>query len=266
MKTRIDFRRSIATLLGALTLGIAVLCARDASAQVKPTHRPEVPNFDLRTSAAIAPQAKSQRDNGRAHLSALLPSAALDEDPLLRSPKFIRTQDGFLTGPNGHGRGVSAKTAQAVPANDAHLPIKAFLNEHSALFGHDSRVLNNARVKRDYVDGHNGLRTVVYEQQLDDIPIFDGVLMGHITKDGELTSLSSLFVADASGSADRATPGRAQLQKAPQFPPRRPLHWQPGISAPRLQRLRPPLDPRPRVVISFFKPQKTPSCGWYGCR
>ena len=184
-------------------------------AQMRPTHRPDVPDFDNRVPSASTAAQLAEREKGKSHLAARLPSATVDLDPLLKTPKFIHSSDGFLTGPQGQGRAVSALTAQALPANDPHLPIKAFLNEHSALFGHGAEVLDSAQVKRDYVDAHNSLRTVVWEQRLDGIPVFQSVLMGHLTGQGELTSLSSSFVPDAAASADAATPGRKALQASP---------------------------------------------------
>src|SRR5258706_1001766 len=123
-----------------------------ALAQLRPAHRADVPDFDHRVASSQTPAQLAEREKGRAQLAARLPSATVDLDPLLATPKFIHASDGFLTGPTGQGRSVSALTAQALPANDPHLPIKAFLNEHSALFGHGADALGNPRVKRDYVD------------------------------------------------------------------------------------------------------------------
>ena len=110
---------------------------------------------------------------------------------------------------------ISAAAAGVVPASDPHRPIKAFLNEHAQLFGHGAEALDNARVKRDYVTPHNGLRTVVWEQQLDGIPVFRSMLMGHVTKRGELVSIASQFLPDLAQGADAGTPDRAAVQSAP---------------------------------------------------
>src|SRR5262249_5759846 len=58
-------------------------------------------------------------------------------------------------------------------------------------------------------------RTVIWEQVLDGIPLFDGLLMGHITSKGELVSISSRFVADPAAAADAGTANRAALVSAP---------------------------------------------------
>jgi uncharacterized repeat protein (TIGR01451 family) len=186
-----------------------------ALAQFRAAERPALPNFDNRAPAAPKPERLSERQVGQSRLAGQLPWAVIDFDPLLDSPAFIRSRDGFLTGPNGQGRAVSSLTAKAIPPGEPFQPIKAFLNEHSTLFGHGAGILDTARVKRDYVDAHNGLHTVAWEQQFEGIPVFQSVLIGHITRNGELTSLSSRFLPDLATAADNGTPGRVGLQSAP---------------------------------------------------
>lgn len=182
--------------------------------QLKPAGT-DLPNFDKRTAPVPAAARLAEREEARAQLAAQVPDLAVDFDPLLDSPKFIRARTGFLSGPNGQGKALSGAGAKALAANDPNLPIKAFLNEHARLFGHNADVLNNARTKRDYVDAHNGLRTVAWEQQLDGIDVFQAVMLAHVTRRGELTSISSGFVPDPAAAADVGTPGRAKLQQAP---------------------------------------------------
>ena len=67
----------------------------------------------------------------------------------------------------------------------------------------------NAPVSRDSVGAHNGLRTVVWQQQLDGVPVFDAVLIGNSTAAGELVTLSSSFLPDVAAKADAGTPNRA---------------------------------------------------------
>jgi uncharacterized repeat protein (TIGR01451 family) len=195
--------------------GCLAFACNTAQAQFRSSGPQELPDFDSRTPAAPKSQRLSERQSGQAKLASQLPSAEVAFDPLLDSPKFIRSRDGFLTGPDGQGRSVSTATLKALPLSDPYRPIKAFLNEHSAMFGHGAEVLDSARIKRDYVDAHNGLHTVVWEQELDSIPVFEAVLSGHITKRGELTSLASRFLPDLASAADAGTPGRSAVQSAP---------------------------------------------------
>ncbi len=219
MKMRVYSPRLAATVFGAIAAVTGLLFVTPGLAQVRPTHRPDMPNFDNRLPLAPTPGRNTEREQGKSHLAAQLPSAVVDFDSLLDAPKFVRAGDGFLTGADGQGRAVTALTAKAIPVGDPLLPIKAFLDEHHELFGYGSEVLIGAHVKRDYVDAHNGLRTIVWDQQLDGIPLFDSVLIGHITRQGELASLSSLFIPDLAAAADAGTPGRAAIQAAPPISP-----------------------------------------------
>ena len=183
---------------------------------VPPAQEKALPDFDQRRQAPLPqkplPPAKAAAVD---KLKSRVPGLRVEHDSLLQTPKHVASTAGYLTGPNGEGKGVSALRAAAMPANDPHRPIKAFLNEHSPLFGHGAEVLGGSRVKRDFVTSHNGLRTVVWEQQVDDIVVYESVLAGHITRQGELVSLSSQFIPDAERAADAGTPNRAAAQAAP---------------------------------------------------
>src|SRR5262249_3145800 len=106
---------------------------------------------------------------------------------------------------------------QSIPAGDPDVAVKAFLAEHAALFGHGPEVLDpgNATKDRDAVAAHNGLHTVVWNQQLDGLPIFESTLIGNITKNGELASIASRFLAHSDQLADAGTPNRSSLRSSP---------------------------------------------------
>ena len=183
------------------------------------TARPPLPNYDKRATApaplAANVSTNAQQEQAAAALKARVPSARVTKDRLLGTPSLVGATRGFLTGPEGSGGAVSRAFLEAVPPDDPHRVIKAFLNEHSALFGHDAGALKSARVQRDYVTEHNGLRTVIWEQTMDDIPVFEGLLVGHVTRNGELVSISSRFVPDVAKAADAGTPNRKSLAASP---------------------------------------------------
>ncbi len=182
-----------------LFLGVLNLLA------VLPPQHAELPDIDRRETVA-SPLTATQK-SAVSILRKKSLDAKVDFDPV-RGVQWITDKRGFLTGPNGEGRSVSVETAQALPANDPHRATKAFLNEHSGLFGHDSSLLSNAQVKREFTAPKSGLHTVVWEQQFEDTPIFENVLISHTTKKGELVNLSSSLMADPSGSAKRGMPRR----------------------------------------------------------
>src|SRR6266513_3636171 len=176
-------------------------------------HPAGLPNFDKRPRAnnIVAPAVGDQR-KGLAHLVELAREAVVSFDAIAGSPRWISASDSFLSGPNGVGKGISPNAHRGIDAADIHKPIKAFLNEHALLFGHDAKALDRSRVIREFTSAHNGLHTTVWEQQVDNIPVFEGILIGHTTAAGGLVNISSQFIADPDGAAKLpAHPGLGQL-------------------------------------------------------
>jgi hypothetical protein len=128
----------------------------------------------------------------------------LDYDPVLLSPKSVLPRLGYLTGPGGAGVTVSDATAQMFDPADPDRPVKAFLQEYQTLFGFGPEAITNATVQRDDVSAGNGARTVVWQQQVAGVPVFDALLIGHITSAGELACLSSEFIPSPAQAADPA--------------------------------------------------------------
>jgi uncharacterized repeat protein (TIGR01451 family) len=182
---------------------------------VRAPDRPMLPDFDKRL--LLAPQADPQaalKREGVAALHERLPTAKVDFDPLLGSPNFIHATDGFLTGPNGAGKGVSAEALQAFPADDPFRAVKAFIHSNKGLFNHGPELIETAEVRKNYVTPHNGLRTIVWEQQVDGIPVLDRRLIAHITRQGELAAIASSFLPGLEQAATDGVGNRAQAQAA----------------------------------------------------
>jgi len=144
-----------------------------------------------------------------------VPGLRVEHDPLLLTPKHIASTAGFLSGPNGEGRALPPARAHGRAENDPHRPILDFIDEHAAVFGHGADVVERARLRRESVTPHNGLRTAVWEQRVDDIPIDEAVLIGNVSARGELVSLSSQFLPDAERAAEVGTPNRADVLRRP---------------------------------------------------
>jgi hypothetical protein len=177
--------------------------------------RPGLPNFDKR--AANGAQIASQDEGARAELKRLraqVPDVQVDFHGILASPAWIHSATGFLSGPAGNGRGISARTAAGFPPGEKHREVKAFLDEHQALFGHNSGILENCPIEREFATPHSGANTVVWRQQLDGIPLFEALLTAHTTTNGELVSIASAFVPDPQRAA-RGIINRAALEAAP---------------------------------------------------
>jgi hypothetical protein len=209
----------IPSLVAASTLVFASLFAATAQGQIA-MRRGALPPIDKRAAAAnAAPQLPRTVQTASASLKAKLPGANVEWHAVTGAPRLIQSPNGFLTGPKGEGGAVTAASAKTVAADDSLRAVKAFLTEHQALFGHGPKALDAAAKHRDYTDAHNGLRTVIWKQESDGIPIFEGLLKAHITAKGELVSIGSSWVRDPAAAATAGTPARAALLANPRISP-----------------------------------------------
>jgi len=177
---------------------------------------PELPNFDKRAigadGAGVGERAAAQNT-----LGARVPGLQVYFDEHLGTPKWIVAESGFLSGPGASGLAISPQTSALYGTNDTYRATKAFLQEHQTLFGFGPEILSTARVTEDSITAHNGLRTVVWEQDLDGIPVFEALLISHTTKREELVNLSSQFIPNPAQAADAGTPNRAATLQNPQI-------------------------------------------------
>ena len=151
----------------------------------------------LGTNAAILRQAA-------ARFLERWPQIQLDFDPILLSPHSIMPRVGYLTGPGGSGVTVSAATAQMFDPADPGRPVKAFLQEHRDLFGFGPGEITNATVQRDYAAPITSTRTIVWQQQVGGVPVFNALFTGHMTASGELAAVACDFIPTPAQATDPA--------------------------------------------------------------
>lgn len=205
--------RTIArTTIGWLVAGLFCLSASNGPA-ILPPAREELPNLDRRTKGGES-ETKAEPAAALATLKTRGPEirVAASERP---HAKWLRGERGFLTGPEGRGLSVAAGTLATFATNEAHRPTKAFVREQAALFGFGPEALEQARVKREFVTPHSGLTTVVWEQELEGVPIFEAVFTSHTTKRGELVSVASQFVPTPAQNAAAKTRGLVAARQTP---------------------------------------------------
>ena len=202
---KLTFKTAWIALAAALVCCVAPMDSRAA------VDRASLTNFDVRASA---PRKSAQASQKAAHekLKQAVPSAAVDFDPLLNTPKWVHSSGGFLTGENGEGKSVSAETAKKFD-RDPDKALKGFLHEQRDLFRHGPEVLSDAKKTREHET--TVLRTVAWEQQVDGIPVMDSILVAHTTARGELISISSLFVPEPAAAAEKGTPNHTAKVRKP---------------------------------------------------
>lgn len=156
--------------------------------------RSELSRFPRR-EVAISQQAAAGRLLNR------VPQARVEFDADRHSPLFVRNLQGFLTGPRGVGQSVPVAAPPGVAAMNEYRAFGGFLMEHAPLFGHGAEVIQGRSPMRAYTTPHNGLRSVVWDQQYLGLPVWGSVLIAHQTAAEELVSVSSTWVADVEGLA-----------------------------------------------------------------
>ncbi len=197
-------------------VALAALVAISGAAFQPPVLAP-LPNYDRRTQrAAAVPDAIAPEHAAAVNsLKTRVPQLEVKRSKVFGAPNFFSSRASFLTGPDAQGLAVLPATAAGFPQNDPHRAVKAFLNEHSAMLGYGAEALNGTRISREYVGTHNGLRTVVWQQDFNGIPVFDAIVIAHVTRRGELVNLYSELVPDANRAALNGLRGVAPAAAAP---------------------------------------------------
>ena len=97
-------------------------------------------------------------------------------------------------------------------------PVARFVDTNRKLFGHESAALKpgKSRVTREDTSAHNGMKTVVWQQELDGIPFFQTTLRANLTKNGELVAIGGNYLSDPEKAAEGSAAKRKELiQKQP---------------------------------------------------
>jgi alpha-tubulin suppressor-like RCC1 family protein len=159
--------------------------------------REKAVEIDLR-ERAVKPLAAAP---AMAEFRARHPGADLAFESVAGTPSHVQRTGHFLT----------AK-APTIPAKAV---VTAFVNQNAALFGHDAEALKKTRMMREDVTAHNGMSTLVWQQEVDGIPVYEGTLKANVTKDGEIIHTGSHFIPKAEAATKM---GPQQRQRAIENP------------------------------------------------
>ncbi|MEK0447189.1 MAG: hypothetical protein RLZZ399_2510, partial [Verrucomicrobiota bacterium] len=136
-------------------------------------------------------------------LQSRIPGVNVQFDALSGAANHVMAPGRFLTGPSAAGE-------------DPYATLRRFVEENAALFGHDAEALGRAvRVTREDVSAHNGMRSVVWQQEVDGVPVYNTILRASLTKTGELVTVGSHFVSEAEKATQLAPEERAALVQQP---------------------------------------------------
>lgn len=181
--------------LCALLLGLASSVALTTYAVLPLTQASTpLPDYDARpagpTKSALAQQAPSVAELA---LQARIPGVTVSRDHITRTPRWLAPRRGFLTPPIASTSSPNIEKNR-VGADAGSDVVKTFVDENAAVLGHDSSLFQASRVVRDHATPHNRLRTIVWEQTHNGVPVFEGLFVAHVTRAGELVSIADRFL------------------------------------------------------------------------
>ncbi|MEO7098199.1 MAG: M36 family metallopeptidase [Luteolibacter sp.] len=170
-----------------------------------PQEQDHLPNTDARLAKEAPPNPQPQREAALAELRLSVPGVQVEFDEVSGGPKSIMAVGKFLSPP------LAGQNA------DPHEPVARFVDAHHTLFGHESAALKpgKSRVSREDTSAHNGMRTVVWQQELDGIPFFQTILRANLTKNGELISIGGNYLSDPEKAAEGSAAKRKELIEKP---------------------------------------------------
>ncbi len=169
--------------------------AKHRSISLKKRAKPA--ELDLRQRAA-KPVANAA---DMAEFRARYPGADLAFESVAGTPSHVQRTGHFLT--------------EKAPAMPAKAVVGGFLDRNAALFGHDAEALKQTRMMRGDVTAHNGMSTLVWQQEVDGIPVYEGTLKANVTKDGQIIHVGSHFIPMAEAATNLGPQQRKQVIEKP---------------------------------------------------
>ncbi|MFZ4575685.1 MAG: hypothetical protein ACOYN0_14920, partial [Phycisphaerales bacterium] len=168
---------------------------RDAVRGIDRFFRDGFPFFDVRlqtdselptptTIAASQTWLKSdeaaRQSEAFASLRAAVPTVKMDLHSVFQTPDFVRSTEAFLTA--------------AAVGQDPQTVVRDFLASYTGLFGINDAELDLARVSRDYLTRHNGVRHLSWQQQIGGVELFGATLNANVMPDGRLINIGGTMI------------------------------------------------------------------------
>lgn len=93
------------------------------------------------------------------------------------------------------------------PSLEAPLAIaRAFLSDQHAVYGLTAADASGWRVSDQYTSQHNGLTHIYLQQELDGIPVYNGIFNLNIDRQGRVLAVGNRFAPDLAGTVNTRTP------------------------------------------------------------
>ncbi|MFN7561587.1 MAG: M36 family metallopeptidase, partial [Prosthecobacter sp.] len=154
-----------------------------------------LPEIDVRRTPGPLNTPSTDRAEAFAELKRQKPMIQAQFDEISGAPIYLQETGKFLTGKN--------------PGKNVREVVSTYVDANKALFGHGADALKAARVTREDVTAHNGMTTLVWQQQHKGIPVYNTIFKANVTQDGEIITVSDHFLSDpeAAAGAQDVIPG-----------------------------------------------------------
>ena len=192
-------------LMLALAAGVAAMGVGTWAQHAGQTDSP--PNFDIRTDRALntsgyvsrfqPPQSiadlPARRAGALAQLKRSVPDLEVEVSPALGTPELVgvRAGFGFLTGASADRVGT----------------LRAFLTAYGDVYGLSQAQAASLEVIADYVNPAGNMAWVELQQRFNGIPVFQGLIRGAFTAQGELGRTTGVLAAGVQPGMLSAAPG-----------------------------------------------------------
>ncbi|MBL9182814.1 MAG: M36 family metallopeptidase [Verrucomicrobiaceae bacterium] len=158
-----------------------------------------LPEIEVRGKHGQTDSPPENRAEAFAELKRQKPRLQAQFDEISGAPSYLQETGKFLTGKN--------------PGKSAKQVVKDYVSQFPGLFGHDGTALDKAKLTREDVTAHNGMTTLVWQQQHGGVPLYNTIFKANVTQDGEVVTVSDHFLPDTTVAA-AAEDGAADLTAA----------------------------------------------------
>ncbi len=187
----------ISSRSSGIALAVLVLIGQNTWAQRSAAPDLGLANFDIRTAPQMAPAGYLQRvialgsaslvdqsgtrAESLAALRANVGGVDLITNPGMGTPEVVsaRLGSGFLTG----------------PSDDRVAAMRGFLTAYAGVFGLTGRQVADLELVADYANPAGNMAWVELEQTLNGVPVFQGLIRGGFTAEGELARTTGPLAA-----------------------------------------------------------------------
>jgi hypothetical protein len=144
--------------------------------------RPTLKPLDVRDAVAQVQPLAADRLAAVEQMKKDIPGVVVSFDELTGSPSRIQSTGRFLTGPAAAGMAPRAI-------------VESFIQRYPLVFGHGPAVLAQTQVQRDDKSSHGKMQTLVWNQEVEGIPLYRTTFQANLAANGEIITISSRLLS-----------------------------------------------------------------------